>query len=544
MTSLRHLALSEWGFHAAPHGLAVLTMSGGALRILLVNKTFEAVTGVRAAAAVERDPWLLLGVAPDQADLAPVLRAVADATTASTVLNCRRADGSTFWAAVDIAPIQDGNRAEPGEDSHFIAAIRDVSEQKAAQARMLRMEKMDAIGQLASGITHDFNNILAANRSFANLIAEAIPPESHAHAYATRIIAACDRAADLVFQLVTLTRAKDAPRDLLDVRDIMQEIAALLPGRLPKSVKISVVDATRNAVIVANASQIAQVLLNLAVNAGDAMGKRGGELSLAAFTVTVPDEDSLPFAKGVATGAQGLICATGALKPRVPYVRISVTDTGPGISQDIAASIFEPFFTTKDRRRGSGLGLSIVSSIVEAHDGVIAVQTRPGAGAAFQVYIPAHRCTSGARLRTTAGVPTLSTARLRGNERILIVDDEVDIADALSLSFERLGYEAVNFYCPLAALEAIKRDPENWDLIITDQFMPELTGLELIRKVKFLYPHIKAILCTGHSDNATAESARGDGVDGFFNKPAAAAVLAGAARRLFDTPTARRRLSA
>jgi two-component system cell cycle sensor histidine kinase/response regulator CckA len=446
-----------------------------------------------------------------------------------------------FWNALDIEPVCDDH----GCTTHFIGAIRDVSEQKAAQMRLSRMEKMDALGQLASGITHDFNNILAATRTFADLIAEAIPTGSRQHGYARRIIAACDRAADLVRQLMTLARAKDAPRDLLSVREVIQEATALLPGRLPKGVKLSAADSTRKGVVLANASQLAQVLLNLAVNACDAMASRGGELTISAYDITVPDEDSLPFVKGVRSDSHGVLCATGALKPRVPYVRIAVTDTGAGISEDIAARIFEPFFTTKERRNesgcsGSGLGLSIVNSIVAAHDGVIAVQSRTGEGSAFQIYLPAHRGLAKFPRPKTRPNPTAPAPEsLRGTERILVIDDEVDVADAVAISLGRLGYDAKAIYSAVDAFDLFIRDPDAWDAIITDQSMPQMNGRDLVGKIKFIRPEIKTILSTGHSAAATVETVWGDGVDAVFTKPTPIEDMAACLRRLIGAGLAK-----
>jgi signal transduction histidine kinase/ActR/RegA family two-component response regulator len=428
-------------------------------------------------------------------------------------------------------------------DNGVLVAATDISAQKeherregVLQIQLAQAQKMEALGRLAGGIAHDFNNILGATRSFAELLSEAVPVGTRQHGYTTRIIAACDRAADLVRQILTFTRAKDASREQLRVGGLLAEVASLLQGRLPDGVMLSVKASPTDSVVIANEGQLAQVVLNVAVNAADAMAAGGaGEVSISSMDIILSADEPSPFAEGITTDDDGFLLATGQLQPGVPYVRVSVTDTGMGIPQSLAPNIFEPFFTTKDKRRGSGLGLAVVNSIVAAHGGVIAVQSRLEVGTAFHIYLPTYVAGDGEILfAPQRGERALSKANLRGKERILIVDDEVDMADAFSYSLTNLGYETAPVYSPLEAIEIFKEDPLAWDLVITDQSMPDMKGLDLIRKLKAIRPGIKTILCTGFSDGSSHDGALAGGADSFFTKPVLTDALAGSMRRLLD----------
>ena len=522
-------ALYEQAFHAAPQGLVILSTAHDTMRIHAVNAAFEALTGYSAGDVIGCHPCFLVGDDHQQAAIDEIRRAVRDGQATSVTLRTYRKNGTMFWNAFHITPLcRDGGMAV-----HFMGTLQDAGDQQALRSRLAQMEKMSAIGQLASGITHDFNNILGATRAFGHLLTEAIAGASPLHGYAVRIVAACDRAADLVRQLAAFTRAKDAPREDLQVRDIIHEVAALLSRRLPRAVELSVTDATQDAAVTANPSQLVQVLLNLAVNACDAMTESGGTLTIAAAGFRARDEDGVARESRKTADANGFRYATGALRPRKRYVKISVTDTGAGIAEDIAANIFEPFFTTKDKRAGSGLGLSIVNSIVTAHRGVVVVQSQAGAGSAFHIYLPARKARAADRL-PAENQTTPAHDNVRGHERVLIVDDDVDIADALSISLAQWGYRPKQVYSSTEALTLFKQDPTAWDVIVTDQSMPRMGGLELIRKIKFIRPDIKAILCSGDTGWPKGERSDGDESDAFFAKPAPARALATGMRRLLD----------
>jgi CheY-like chemotaxis protein len=221
----------------------------------------------------------------------------------------------------------------------------------------------------------------------------------------------------------------------------------------------------------------------------------------------------------------------GTLDPKRAYARIKVADTGTGIPPAILNRVFEPFFTTKGRRRGSGLGLAVVQDVVESHDGACHVKSRPGEGTVFSVYLP---LAPGNGAETIAPETESPERELTGRERILIVDDEPDITDMLSIGFTRLGYEAVGVNDPLEALAAFEEDPAAWDAVIADHLMPEMRGLELVRKMKAIRPGIVAIVCTGFSDGASEATWREAGCDAFLPKPVDAWQIARHLRSILD----------
>jgi len=281
--------------------------------------------------------------------------------------------------------------SETGENSAgcYAAICSQEPTIQAALTRIAQLEKTAAIGQLAYGIVHDFNNILGATRSFADLIAQSAVPGTAQHEYAARIMAICNRAMEMVGQINTIADIRNAGRERVPIDAILDEVSALLHGLLPTGVALSVSNNTSNRVIAASASQLVRVLLNIAVNAGESLAGRDGQVSILAADVREIERE-LPRTSTEADGeVESVTFATGVLRRSISYVKFSIADTGSGISQRLAAKIFEPFFTTKGKHRGAGLGLAIVKDIVAAHDGIIAMHSRIGEGTVFHVYLPA-----------------------------------------------------------------------------------------------------------------------------------------------------------
>jgi two-component system cell cycle sensor histidine kinase/response regulator CckA len=401
-----------------------------------------------------------------------------------------------------------------------------------ASMHIAQMEKAAAIGQIACGIVHDFNNILAAARSFADLIALTATPGTDQHDYVGRIVAACELAAEMVDQINTLADIRDAPRERVHIAAILGQARALLSGILPTMAALSVTDNTENTIVIANRSQLVRVLMNIAINAGDAMEGRPGEIAISSTEFIGTQHE--PF------GAGGFTFTTGQLRPDTPYVKISVVDTGRGIPRDIAAQIFEPFFTTKNRQKGSGLGLAIVKGIVDAHDGIIALQSSHRGGTAFHIYLPNFCQPTSVPERHDAQDEllckfiSLKQVPPRRAKQILVVDDHADMADVLSYALTRLKYEAIRAYSPVEAINLFHRDPGAWDLVVADQTMPGMTGVHLIRRIKLVRPDIKAILCTGLGEGLGRKIAGAEMADSIRAKPIAMDDLAADIHRLLE----------
>ncbi len=417
------------------------------------------------------------------------------------------------------------------------ATARDAREAE-LQGQLAETQKMESLGRLAGGVAHDFNNILAATRAFADLIAGETEEGSRPNIYASRIVTACGRAADLVSQILTFSRAQDAIREPVNVANVMSEAEIILRGRLPTNTMLQVPSVSPDLFIMANEGQVAQIILNLGINASDALNGQSGKVTITTGLTRIKGNKP-PFTKGLSTAEKidGFFYATAALRPGTDYLCITCKDNGSGITASIAQKIFDPFFTTKQKRSGSGLGLAVVNSIVAANDGVITVRSRSGVGATFEVYWPIY--TEPVEVsEETQHSESKEEYALNGSERILIVDDEEDVADALSIALMRIGYRTTVCYSPLQALEFVKDLPIGWDVVISDQIMPHLRGLDLIQRIKQLNPSLKAILCTGYSDKSGEEGALQRGADLFFMKPSPATVLAAGIRQLMDKAAA------
>ncbi|OGQ99422.1 MAG: hypothetical protein A2521_12755 [Deltaproteobacteria bacterium RIFOXYD12_FULL_57_12] len=421
-----------------------------------------------------------------------------------------------------------GNKEEPynGADirqlSLFMSSMWQIllkqqaeDERERVEEQLLQAHKMEAIGTLAGGIAHDFNNILQGILGYADLSRDHIPESNPAREMIDQVLRAGKRASELVNHILTFSRKSEQQRKPLQAQLLVKETIQLLRASLPASTEIRSTVQTSGGIILAEPSQIHQLLVNLATNAAQAMDENGGilEISLENVALSAADLTDEP--------------------DRRPgdYVRISVRDTGKGIAPEIIDRIFEPYFTTKERRGGYGMGLAIVHGIVRSHDGIIRVASRPGEGTRFDVYFPAVESETREETEMSGSLP-------RGSERILVVDDEAVIAELLSQRLKTLGYQVTATVSSRAALEMFRSQPDGFDLVITDQSMPEMSGVKLIRELRQIKPDVPVILCTGYSSKVDAESADGHGINAFFMKPVELRTLSSMVRRLLDKKTA------
>jgi PAS domain S-box-containing protein len=402
----------------------------------------------------------------------------------------------------------------------MIMNARDETLQRSLEEQLQQARKMEAIGHLAGGIAHDFNNILGAILGFADLLEQDLPSGSSGRRYAGRIVAAGHRARGLVQQILAFARKSDLERVPTDLGSIVGEVHDLLQVSLPATTEFTLVPAPEPLTAIVNASQISQILINLCLNANDALMGAPGRVTLGIGRETSPGS-------GAPSDAAAGIVTTGDLDPALEYARIEVTDTGSGMDAQTLQQIFDPFFTTKRRDRGTGLGLAVVHGIVADYGGICQVRSRPGAGTSFAVWMPLAEAPSTAE---AAPLP----AETSGNERILIVDDEPALREVLEIGLTRLGYAVATEPDPLEALKRFEADPESIDVVISDHNMPKLTGFALLERVKQLRPSVKFILCTGFSEGTVEAEAVAAGVDGFFIKPVQPELLAAQIRRLSD----------
>jgi signal transduction histidine kinase/ActR/RegA family two-component response regulator len=409
----------------------------------------------------------------------------------------------------------------------IITRINDVSARNMAvreraqlQSRLQQSAKMEAVGQLAGGVAHDFNNILGSIMGFAGFLEQDLPPNSVERNYAQRILAACQRGKSLIEQILDFARARVVERGIVDLEQTLAQAQERLTPLLPTSITLQVVANANLAFVAGSATQLGQMILNLGMNARDAIGDRSGTVSLWLTRATAAEID------GLQENAPGRL-VLGDADPLREYACLCIKDTGDGIAPEILPRIFEPFFTTKGRQRGTGLGLAVVHGIATAHGGVCDVQSELGKGTTFRIYLPLAR----AQVSQPAAVAD-AVEDIHGTERILVVDDEADIVDMLTIGLIRLGYDAIGVDDPKEVLESLREDPSICEVIVTDQVMPSMRGLELIRAVKALRPDLLAILCTGFSDGADETVSLEAGADGFFRKPVDATAIARKIRQL------------
>ncbi|WP_022666172.1 hybrid sensor histidine kinase/response regulator [Desulfospira joergensenii] len=388
-----------------------------------------------------------------------------------------RKDGSILYCSVRCRPLDD----RPGDQVWVIAdvseRIRLENERKDLEHQLVKAQKLEALGILAGGIAHDFNNILSPIMGYAQLLLMDAKDETQKK-YISGIFKAAVRSRDLIGQILSFCRRREEEPRPIRIQPIAKEITKLLSETLPATIRVRIeIDSTCGPVL-ANPSQIYQVIMNLCTNAYQSMAEEGGTLGIRIRRQVLRH---LKFAE------QG------------PFVVLQVSDTGPGITKGELDHIFEPYYTTKTHGRGTGLGLSVVHGIVRRTGGFIRVNTNSGLGAEFSVFLPEIQKKEGQR----EGEPAVLPVEGQSSGHILLVDDEIEVAAITEALLVRLGYKVTMITSSSAALEIFKRSPLVFDLVITDQTMPDLTGTQLAASIKGVRPDIPVILHTGYPETLT-----------------------------------------
>ena len=399
-----------------------------------------------------------------------------------------------------------------GDPAGMLVTLRDISERKRLEARLQQAQKMEAIGTLAGGIAHDFNNMLYPIVGYAEMIMDDVPGDSVARGNLRELLKAAERARGLVQQILTFSRQGEQERKPIRIQPIIEEALKLLRASIPSNIEIIREIVEECGAIEADPTQIHQVMMNLCTNAYHAMRDKGGELK-------------------VALGEGNIHGSTGGFDLNLnpgPHLILTVSDTGHGMEHELMEKIFDPYFSTKGPGEGTGMGLSVVHGIVRSYGGDIRVQSLLGKGTSFIIYLPrVGRCPG------VAEAISIEPAQ-GGREHILLVDDEEQIVRMVKQMLERLGYEVTARTSSVEALEAFRVQPERFDLVITDQTMPNMTGAELARKLLRIRPNLGIILCTGFSELITEEKAKAIGIHGYVMKPVVRSEIAGAIRAVLD----------
>lgn len=434
--------------------------------------------------------------------------------TESVLSRHRRKDGT--FIPVEVTA---NYHVYEGKGYNF-AYAKDISERREAEEEKQRLEeqirrsqKLEALGTLAGGIAHDFNNILGVILGYAEMVKDDTPPDSAMRQDLDRVLTAGFRARDLIQQILAFSRQSPVERTPLRPQKVVREALTMLRASLPSTIGIQEDISPDCGVICVDPIQLHQIIMNLGINAFHAMEKSGGVLRVELRQAdTVPKE--LQTAEDIAPEE---------------FVRLSIIDTGHGISPEIIDKIFDPFFTTKELGKGTGMGLSVVYGIVHEYGGTIQVDSRPGQGSAFHVYIP---CCSRDEKQAVAPAETVP----QGKEHILLVDDEIMLGEMIRNLLERLGYKVTLYASSLEALAAFRDQPELFDLVITDQTMPEMTGIDMARRMLQIRPDIPIILCSGYSNLINEETAKAAGIKAFALKPLSRSQLAQLIRASLGLP--------
>jgi PAS domain S-box-containing protein len=462
-----------------------------------VNPKFEQVTGYAAEDVIGENPRILKSGRMLPQEFERLWKTITAGDEWHGEFQNRKKSGELYWESASISPIRNAE----GKITHYLAVKEDITEKKKLEAQLLRAQRMDSIGALASGIAHDLNNILSPILMAAPLLRGRLPPSAF-DTLVTTIETSATRGAEIVRQVLTFGRGVQTERLPVQIRNLIHEIHMIGLETFPKSITLGVSVAKDLWTVLGDATQLHQVLLNLCINARDAMPD-GGLLSMHAKNVEV-DENFASMAAGARPGR---------------YVMIEVNDTGCGIPADVLDKIFDPFFTTKEIGKGTGLGLSTVAGIVKSHHGFLNVKTRVGKGTTFEAYLPASLSVEQEKSEPRKVLPTG-----RG-ELVLLVDDEASIRGVAKAVLESHGYQTLAASDGAEGIATYAQHRGAVSAVVTDSMMPGVDGVALVRALRKMTPDLKIIASTGRGEKTHMGDFKAMRVDAILTKPYTAETL-------------------
>ncbi len=461
--------------------------------IQYINPSFEKNTGYAKNELLGQKPSILKSGMHDPLFYQDLWETILDKKTWKGFIHNRTKNGQIILHDVRIMPILNAKQ----NISTFVSIRRNITEQTKMEQQLRQSQKMEAIGTLAGGVAHDFNNILSGIFGYADLAVVNLNDTDKVERYIEQITVGARRAADLVQQILTFSRKTEHRKSAVKLYLIVKETIKFLRSSIPSNIEIKEKISTSSVAIV-DPTQFHQIIMNLCTNAFHSMEKTGGTLSIALEDIEISESKSIPDI-GIKPGN---------------YIRMEISDTGSGMSSDTLTRIFEPYFTTKGIGEGTGLGLAVVLGIVEEHKGVIKAYSELGKGSTFNVYLPVSKNHEGID-RFNVKKPVIKM----GTERIMVVDDDHDILTSTREILENHGYTVVEFGDGESAFNAFKKDPDQFDLIVTDITMPRMTGDALSREILKIRNNIPIILCSGYSRDYSKDKISKMGTLKYLQKP-------------------------
>ncbi|MCK5680053.1 PAS domain S-box protein [bacterium] len=464
-------------------------------KIIYANPAFTEITGYSLEEAVGNNPSILQSGQTKPEVFKKMWRTLVAKKNWRGHFYNKRKDGTLYEEEVSISPLVNHEQ----EISHYIAVKRDVSDENQLRRQLQQAQKMEAIGTLAGGIAHDFNNILTILVGNLELAMMFELEENHpALKGLEKALAAGQRAKELVSQILTFSRRQPDELHPLKATPIIKEATKLINASLPATIELQTTINAPKDMISAAPGPLHQILVNLSSNATQAMRDHGGKLEIQLTNRTLDATEARQYRNFEAGD----------------FLELKVIDSGPGIAPEIANKIFEPYFTTKPVGQGSGLGLATVHGLVKKLGGAISLESEPGSGCSFTLLLPTidYHASITNSLTDFLELPT-------GSEELLLVDDEKDILELNQRALEKLGYRVSICNNGNSALQMIKRNPEQFDLVLTDMTMPGISGTQLAIESLKLNPNLPIILGTGYNDTINRKDALTVGIKEFYNKP-------------------------
>ncbi len=478
-------------------------------KVKYVNPAYSEITGYMEDEIIDRQISVLMYQGQDQDAYRSMWDALNTGGKWTGRLTNKRKDGGNYHENVSVSSIND----DMGRITNLVFVSRDVSEEVKLQDQLIQSQKMEAIGTLAGGIAHEFNNVLFAIMGHVELVMDDVPEGSRARLNLEKVLNAVERCSDMVKQILTFSRPKRTKMIPLNLGPLVKDAINFLRSTIPTTIEINQRIEPDQKSVLGDTTQIHQLLMNLCLNASQAMENGKGTMSVELGEVVLDES----FA---------------ALNPPlVPgrYMRLVLADTGCGISPEIEKKIFDPYFTTKEVGKGTGMGLAVVQGIVRNHNGAITVSSDLGKGSIFSVFLPVLE-----NKESRHEADSFDKIATRGNEHVLLVDDEPAVVEMLKIQLKRLGYKVTCSVKPEDALELFRQDPHGFDVVITDLTMPKMNGLELAEKLSLIRPGLPIILCTGMNQAVSTPDVKEAGISLVIQKPASRSEMAQAVRKVLE----------